>query len=954
MAPVARVAVEKTTCRFDKLFDYAIPQGMPLRPGVRVLVPFGHGRRIGLVVELAEQAAHAALKPIAAPLEEEPVLTEEGLFLLRWLRENTFCTWFDALSVLIPAGYGLRGLTGWSLVRGAPVPEDLSLTEQQVLSVLRPRRKPLPAADLAETLGLTLSALPLDRLEALGLLRREEVVERRVGDKTLQMVRLTEAEPEKLTPKQQQVYELLGQVGCGSIREVCYFAGVTRGVVEKLVQQGLAETYEQEVLRTPLKEETIPVEPPPTLTEEQAAAVETLWQGCREGGRTGLLYGVTGSGKTAVYLTLAHRVLAEGRRCIVLVPEISLTPQTIRRFLAAFGSRVAVIHSALSLSERLDEYKRIRRGEVDVVLGTRSALFAPLKNLGLIIMDEEQEGSYQSENVPRYDAREVAKYLCVREKAALVFGSATPTVETAWAVEQGSYQKALLRRRYNENALPEVLIADLRQEILNGNPGLISTPLRQELEKNLAALNARFGASADFYAKRIELYHCPGAIVLFDNMASLESLWSLLLDAATRHTPSLEPERMPHSGTQVYELLMHHSGLPAEDSPVKDMDDLIRRMTAGMAVLLLDGCKKGLVFSVQGLKSRSVEEPSGEGNLRGSREGFADLLRVNLSLLRRLIRTDTLVMETAQADCAMKTEYAICYCKDKASKTAVARIRRTLQEAKPEGLLDSSYFVPWLFPARWRLFAPVSYTERPASAAAKLCEGKIIILVNGSPSALVLPSLFCENFDCLDDYATTAVFSSFLRVLKYGSFYLSIFLPGVFVCLAVYLPELIPPQLLFKIAAAEKATPLPLFAEMLLVIILLEIIREAGLRMPQTLGHSVSLVAALIIGDAAIGAGLLSTPVILVASITAISVFVTPSLYEPATLLRLGVTLAAGLAGPVGLVCAALGVLAALTSISAMGVPYLSGAVFSGDGVVRRNYRTLSRRPFTIWQRRGS
>ena len=311
-------------------------------------------------------------------------------------------------------------------------------------------------------------------------------------------------------------------------------------------------------------------------------------------------------------------------------------------------------------------------------------------------------------------------------------------------------------------------------------------------------------------------------------------------------------------------------------------------------------------------------------------------------------------METAQADCAMKTEYAICYCKDKAGKTAVARVRRMLQEAKPEVLLDSSYFVPWLFPARWRLFASVSYTERPASAAAKLCEGKIIILVNGSPSALVLPSLFCENFDCLDDYATTAVFSSFLRVLKYGSFYLSIFLPGVFVCLAVYLPELIPPQLLFKIAAAEKATPLPLFAEMLLVIILLEIIREAGLRMPQTLGHSVSLVAALIIGDAAIGAGLLSTPVILVASITAISVFVTPSLYEPATLLRLGVTLAAGLAGPVGLVCAALGVLATLTSISAMGVPYLSGAVFSGDGVVRRNYRALSRRPFTIWQRRGS
>lgn len=207
----------------------------------------------------------------------------------------------------------------------------------------------------------------------------------------------------------------------------------------------------------------------------------------------------------------------------------------------------------------------------------------------------------------------------------------------------------------------------------------------------------------------------------------------------------------------------------------------------------------------------------------------------------------------------------------------VIRVRKALAAAKPELLLDSSYFVPWLLPGKARLFTPVSYTERPAVAAAKICEGKIVVLVNGSPSAMVLPALFCENFECLDDYASTAVFSSFLRILKYVSFYLTVFLPGVFVCLAVYLPELIPPQLLYKIEAAEKATPLPLFAEMLLVILILEVIREAGLRMPQSLGHSVSLVSALIIGDAAIATGLMSTPVIFVASITAIAVFVTPS-----------------------------------------------------------------------------
>lgn len=470
--------------------------------------------------------------------------------------------------------------------------------------------------------------------------------------------------------------------------------------------------------------------------------------------------------------------------------------------------------------------------------------------------------------------------------------------------------------------------------------------LSTQLNENLAALREKFGLSADFYSKTIELYGCKGAIVLFDGMASLESLWVLLLDAVSRRTP----EAAPQDGRALFALLLHHSGLPAESKPVADFADLTMRLTAGMAVLLLDGCGQGIAFSVQGLKFRSVEEPSGEGSLRGSREGFADLLRVNLSLLRRLIRTDALVQEVAQADCPMQTEYALCYCRNKADPAAVARVRQALQKARPALLLDSSYFLPWLFPTKLRLFAPVSYTERPAVAAAKLCEGKLVILVNGSPSALVLPSLFCENFDCLDDYATTAVFSSLVRLLKYGAFYLSIFLPGLFVCLAVYLPELIPPQLLFKIEAAEKATPLPLFAEMLLIIVILEIIREAGLRMPQTLGHAVSLVAALIVGDAAIAAGLMSTPVLLVAGVTSVSIFVTPALYEPATLLRLAVTLAAGLAGPVGLVGAALAVLFGLTDVSALGVAYLSGAVFSEDGVIRRNYRALSRRPFTIWQ----
>ena len=460
--------------------------------------------------------------------------------------------------------------------------------------------------------------------------------------------------------------------------------------------------------------------------------------------------------------------------------------------------------------------------------------------------------------------------------------------------------------------------------------------LSQSLAENLSALDARFGKSADYYAKKIVLYGCPGCIVMFDGMASLDSLWELLLDAAGRQSASVRL-----TGTQAYAHILHGSAFPAESTPVQDMPQLVARLTAGMAVLLLEGCSSGIVFSVQGLKFRSVEEPSAEGNLRGSREGFTDLLRVNLSLLRRLVRTDTLMQEAAQAHTCCNTEYVLCYCKDRADPAMVRRVRTILQSARPELLLDSSYFVPWLLPGKARLFTPVHYTERPAVAAAKLCEGKLVILVNGSPSALVLPALFSEQFECLDDYASTAAFSSFLRVLKYFSFYLTV----------------IPPQLLYKIEAAEKATPLPLFAEMLLVILLLEIIREAGLRMPQSLGHSVSLVSALIIGDAAIATGLMSTPVIFVASITAIAVFVTPGLYEPATLLRIGTVLLAGLAGPVGLAAAFFGFLLSLVSAEALGVPYLAPHPFpqqplSEDGVLRRNYRQLSRQGFNIWQKR--
>lgn len=474
--------------------------------------------------------------------------------------------------------------------------------------------------------------------------------------------------------------------------------------------------------------------------------------------------------------------------------------------------------------------------------------------------------------------------------------------------------------------------------------------LSPDLAENLKCLAGIFGASADYYAKTIEISGCKAAVILFDGIAGTATLWTVLLDALNRGNLFVQGQAI--DGQAIFEKILYHSDLAAEKQSVKTVEEFTQRITSGHAVLLLDGCAQGIAFSVQMLRFRSVSEPSAEGNLRGSREGFTDLVRINLGLLRRLNRSESLVLEIAQANTALKTEYALCYDSSKISPKLLASIREKLQQANPSVLLDSSYFLPWLSPKKFRLFSPVYYTERPAVAIAKMNEGKAVVLVNGSPSALVLPTLFAENFECMDDYAGTAYFASFLRVLKYLSFYLTVLLPGLFVAVASDMPQLIPLELLYKIISAEQATPLPLFAEMLLIILLLEIIREAGLRMPQSLGHSVSLVAALIIGDAAISAGILSTPVILVAAITSIAMFVTPTLYEPATVLRILFVLAAGLAGPVGVVFLLFLLLLTLSELSLFGVPYFlpTGLGALRDGLIRRNYRVLSQDEFQIQQ----
>ena len=501
-AEIVKVAVSAAPYSIDKPYDYLVPEPLleAAVPGVRVTVPFGRGNRTseGIILARVQGEKVQGLKPLDSVLDSGPVLDGDGIALALWMRQRYFCTMFEAVKTILPAGLWYRLREVWHLAEGVDREAAAALCGNirragAVLDVLWASGGSAGLEALRDACGQEAEST-LRAMEKTGTVRCETEAARKIGDKTRRMVSLAVSAEDALAmteakrrsaPARYEVVRLLAATGRASAADVCYFTGASTRTLKAMEKAGLLAFSEEEELRVPQATE---VEPgaPIVLNGEQQAAYDGILSLMDSGKpEAALLHGVTGSGKTQVYLRLVQEALDRGKTAMVLVPEIILTPQMMRKFSSYFGSKVCMLHSSLRMTERYDQWKRIRRGEVQVVLGTRSAVFSPLKNLGLLILDEEQEGSYQSENPPRYHTRDVAKFLCAREKAVLLLGSATPTVESAWAAEEGTYHLFQLRRRYNAHALPHVRIADLRQEIRKGNPGLISAPLRQELEENL-------------------------------------------------------------------------------------------------------------------------------------------------------------------------------------------------------------------------------------------------------------------------------------------------------------------------------------------------------------------------------------------------------------------------------------------------------------------------------------
>ncbi|MBR3148560.1 MAG: primosomal protein N', partial [Eubacterium sp.] len=310
----------------------------------------------------------------------------------------------------------------------------------------------------------------------------------KIRGKSERMVRLVDYNEDILlsvTPKQRIVCELLLDVGSASSNEVCEFCSVGITVLKNLEKQGIIEFYKREILRNPYAEVTEGEMTSIELSEEQNSAFQTYSSMMNSNGGTGLLFGVTGSGKTQVYLKLIDGAVSNGGDVIVLVPEISLTPQTLNIFHKRYGSKCAVIHSGLSIGERNDEYKRADRGEAKIIIGTRSAIFAPVHNLKLIIMDEEQEHTYKSERTPRYDTKDVARFRAGYNKALFLMTSATPSVESYSNAKKGKYELCELSERYGDAVLPEVITVDMKREMKLGSKSPISSTLKDLITQNL-------------------------------------------------------------------------------------------------------------------------------------------------------------------------------------------------------------------------------------------------------------------------------------------------------------------------------------------------------------------------------------------------------------------------------------------------------------------------------------
>ena len=477
--------------------------------------------------------------------------------------------------------------------------------------------------------------------------------------------------------------------------------------------------------------------------------------------------------------------------------------------------------------------------------------------------------------------------------------------------------------------------------------------LKSSLLENMIALRQQFSNSSDLLNRELTVCGLKVQLVACEGMVSLQSLSELLAE------PLNALEGQMSSPQQLLDWFRGQALLALDQKEVCTYSQLFQFLMSGFAVIMADGLDTAVCFGLQGFNFRSISEPSAEVNVRGSREGFVEPLRINMTMIRRRIKSPRLKFELMTAGSQSRTDICLVYMTDRVSEDFVNQTRLRLQQLPMDIVLESSYLQPFLEKHPYSFFSGIGTTERPDTLCAKVAEGRLAILVDGTPFALILPYLFHENFQTVDDYTHRPIYAAFARVLKYLSFYMTILLPGLYVAVAVHHLELLPHALLRRVMAAEASTPFPLMFEALIIQLIYELMREAGLRLPRPVGHAIGIVGALVIGDAAVSAGLIGSPMVLIVALTAITSFVVPSLYDSVTVLKFLFILAGGFFGLFGVTLGMCSLLLNLCSVSVGGVPATAPATpFNPyslrDMFMRSGWRFLGKYVFHIEDVPGS
>ena len=476
--------------------------------------------------------------------------------------------------------------------------------------------------------------------------------------------------------------------------------------------------------------------------------------------------------------------------------------------------------------------------------------------------------------------------------------------------------------------------------------------LSQSLTENTRFFQQKFQNAMDFMLRDLDLGGVPAALLGLDGLVNKQVITLSILDPLLAAPPPEKP------GEAALAYIEGQVLATMEQKRVGDTAQALTLLMSGFALLLVEGCREGLAFGVQGFATRGPEEPQNEVMQRGAKDGFTESFLTNIAMIRRRLKTTDLKFEKVEVGAQSHTPLALCYLQGVASPQILAQVKQRLAACDLQTVLGAGYLSGFL--DRGRLFRGVGMTERPDVVCGKIEEGRVAILVEGTPSALLVPFLFVENFQTLDDYLARPFYGTFLRWLKYAAFFLSAFLPGLYVAIVTHHPEMLPEALLLKIAESESQTPFPIMAETLLLYFLYEVLREAGLRAPRSLSATVSIVGGLVVGDTAVAAGLVGAPSLLVVALTAIAGYAVPRLYEPLALLRLGFLLAGNFLGVWGVVIGLTVLLMDLCGTSSFGVPLLSpiapfrGELAARDVLARADWRRLARRRATVQTMPGS